>query len=873
MLAPTGQSMYTTLVSMFTDPDLYQNMMYVDLQFDHMIKIPITFLVEGVPLWFTPDIKNNGFDAGRLFTDLKVEFDANQFKNRFPVKVTNKGKRIYRIAISRLKTYNPDLKSSACANQPLTARFEMNPKLLELSPESEEYLEILIIGYTEGTFYSDFMLTITDTTHPQRKQVIKVTIKATFVECELTWDRKQLTFHHQPCDPLKERSHILTAKLININNQRVDRVLLEAAGPFRIKAMYEHSFVGQLVLSLDRLEEREIFVLLNKALVKQLYCRHVEGRVAVMAEGKVQDHLMLRLEVEVPELQIVQPEVVLFDRGEPYNYDIEIINNGCSKADYKWKRIEVFEHFVGPDDSADLVAEVLSEILRTLEYNFTCDEEPNLTLRYEQCRCQYQRETETGSLILDILDEIINELDLTHRRFIIRKYDADALLDDSDRYSSSSFVRHTIDNILDRLNIESSQELSGASSEYCFSDRFIYFYEKTGLLDKLNTHICPLHLPHVRRSHEMKTLFCLEVVGGRSQYLSVTLVNLAQKIKFQKDNIYVSIKVGAASGFSLPSLTLTWFSLQPWYETYNAIFRITNVTNYPLHIMVMPLKIEDKERRLIDGYGKLMQADAINMDPQGTDKIKVSGILGFNENFVRVFAMVINESAHSYFRLRGQGILPILSVTTPLPKLEQSIGDIVEEYLFLRIIYNYEIFKSITDYDKEPHGNLEEEDEQESLDTPDFSVLSESLEEMTSDRQRYHDMVFFQMMKTYVQVNNNQELPNATVLDQMIVTERYMQQLRVHPALYVIHKKVYQSYLNLQHPSSPLRVGNVKHFVVQPLPCEHLAYVLDLGNLSRNTLRRFELRLHFFGPGKLIACARTAVRIPGLYVDFSVENQ
>lgn len=552
MLAPTGQSMYTTMVSMFTDPDLYQNMMYIDLQFDHMMKIPITFLVEGVPLWFTPDIKNEGFDAGKLFTDLKEEFEANLFKNRFPVKVTNKGKRIYRITISRLKTYNPDLKSSACANQPLTARFEMMPKLLELHPESEEYLEILISGYEEGTFYCDFMLTITDTTYPQRKQVIKVTIKATFVECQLTWDRKQLTFNYQPSEPLKERSHILIAKLININNQRVDKVFLEAAGPFRIKAMYEHSFVGQLVLSLERLEERDIFVLLNKAMVKQLYCRHVEGRVAVMAEGIVQDHLILRLEVQVPEMQIVQPELVLFDRGQPYNYDIEIVNNGCSKADYKWKRVEVSETFVGADDSADLVADVLSEILRTLEYNFTCDEEPNLTLRYQQCRCQFHRETETGSLILDIIDEIINELDLTHRRFIIRKYDEDAILDDSEMYTSSSFVRHTIDNILDRLNIESSQELSVASSEYCFSDRFIYFYEKTGLLEKLNTDICPLHLPHVKRSHEMKTLFCLEVVGGRSQYLSVTLVNLAQKIKFQKDNIYVNIKVAAFSSLCTP---------------------------------------------------------------------------------------------------------------------------------------------------------------------------------------------------------------------------------------------------------------------------------------------------------------------------------
>jgi len=64
----------------------------------------------------------------------------------------------------------------------------------------------------------------------------------------------------------------------------------------------------------------------------------------------------------------------------------------------------------------------------------------------------------------------------------------------------------------------------------------------------------------------------------------------------------------------------------------------------------------------------------------------------------------------------------------------------------------------------------------------------------------------------------------------------------------------------------------VKHFTVQPIPCEQHGYVLDLGSMARNSVRRFQLKLHFFGPGKLIAAARTAVRIPGLYVDFNVTD-
>lgn len=548
-MAPTGQSMYTTLVSLYTDPDLYYNTMTIDLQFDHVIKIPITYLVEGVPLWFSPDIKKNGFNAGFLFTDLKEEFQANLFKNRFVVKVFNKGTRVYRITINRLKTYNPDLKPTACANQPLTARFEMHPKLLEIPPNSESELEILISGYEEGTFFCDFMMTITDTTYPQRKQVIKVPVKATFVECQLSWQVNPINIHYRPCEPLKERTYFRTVNLINCNNMRIEHVYLEAAGPFRIKAMYEHSFEKHLVLSLDKLEWRKIYILLNKSMAKHLCCNDIEGRIAVFAEGRMHKHLSVNVNVWRPDLKILmtEPDLVLFDRGHPYDFTFEIVNEGCATGIYKWKRIDVSETFIGPDDSADMVAEVLSEILRMLEYS-TCDEEPNMTLRYQKCRCQIRRQTEVGSLVLDIIDEVINELDLSQRRFLIHMDNVDTRHDKSEVYSSSSFVRYTIDFILDQLNIESSQQLSGASSEYCFSDRFIYFYRKTGILYEAAINRCEIHLPHVRPFHEMKSVFSLEVVGScqPSRILTVTLVNLLHKIKFQKDNIYLNIRVSTS---------------------------------------------------------------------------------------------------------------------------------------------------------------------------------------------------------------------------------------------------------------------------------------------------------------------------------------
>lgn len=856
---------------MFPDPDLYQNVLYIDLQFDNIMEIPITFLVEGVPIYFDPDI-TDGLDAGQLFTDTRENFMNMIYPYHFSVKLTNRGFRSYRLNVTRLTTYNPAKKTSSCVNQPLTARFDIQPKVVELYPRADEFIDIMMTSYEEGLYFCDFMLVVTDLKYPQRKHVIRLTVQAQFVEGQLNWDRRSLSFDFQASYPLKQRPQTRSAMLCSQVNIPFKDVLLEVVGPFRIKALYEHAFEKEINVSFDALEQKEIFVTLNNSTVKQLACKIIEGRINVQAVGKQQKYLNLRLSVLVPEIHIVQPELVLFDRGRPFDYYVNIINDGTTTADYKWKRIEESDVFIGDNDPDDVVAELLSDIIRTLEYNFSCAEEENMTLRYQQCRCQFRREHEHDSLIFDIIEEILNELDLSHSRFHIPLDAIPDIYDDSDACSDTSYVQHTINYILSKLNLESSQRLSEPSSEYCYSDRFIYFYEKAGQVAQVEKKQCLMHLPHTRRSHEVKALFQLDVVGGSSQYLSVTLVNLPQKIKFLKDNIYLNVRVGIwTQSISLQSSLIPSSYPQPWYESFNAVIRISNVTKYVLQLIITGPA--SNERQLIDGFAKIMQDEEMFMEPLGIDKVKISGILGLNENFQHIFKVLINNTANSQFRLRGQGILPILSLTTSLPMVEQSRAEIIEEYDYMRKIYNYETFKSITHTDKEPIGLLEEEAPQEQKITSDFSEISESDSEMPSDRQRYHDILLFKMVQTYVLVNNNQSLPNGVVLNQMLVTERYLHRLRVNPSLLTQHHKVYQSYVNHNKPQGYRLPITARHFTVQPLPCEQLAYVLNLGPLVRNSLRRFELRFHFFGPGKLIAAARTAVRIPGLYVDFSIENQ
>ncbi|KAH8244579.1 hypothetical protein KR038_007057, partial [Drosophila bunnanda] len=870
-LSPTGQSMYTTLVSLFTDPDIYQNTLFIDLQFDNVIMVPIIFRVEGVPLYFEPNIRE-GFDAGTLYTDTREQFQDGIFSHRFPVRVINRGRRTYRILIIRLNSIGPgnDRNPGACTTHALTARFDMEPKSMYLEPNSEAQLDIMASSYVEGHATGDFLVQVVDQKYPTSKHIIRVGVQADFVECQLLWSPKQLNFDYKRCDPLRERSYEETPLLVNPCAVPIDRVKLQVSGPFRIKEFYEDTYEKELVIPVAGSERKEIFVILNRAATKNLSCRHIEGKINVMTRGIQLKGLPLRVSIKVPEVVILQSDLVLFDRGKPYESTINLINQGCAPAEFKWKRLATKEVYVGrEDDPAGIASDILSEILRMLEYNFSCADEPNMTKRYQECRCQFKRFLEDSDMILEIIDEVINDLDLSHRPLLYEpkeQIDADVEKDQS----TTSLVRETLDDLLARLHIDSSEEWSEPSTEYCFSSRYIYFYEKRGTVQVVDMQPgdlqCKLHLPHIRRNIEMKAFFELAIVGGRSQFLTVTLVNLPQKIRFHKDSIYMGIK--------------------PWYESFEAVVRVANVTNYPLKLVLVEIKPKPpkppqllpslSEKRLVEGYCKLVTSDLMHLEPLATDQIRVKGILGFSESFRHTFGAMINNSDSTEFSLRGQGVMPMLDMTSPLPSVPMDPAELEEEYRLLQRIYQYEIFRSITEVEEEPvppHMGEEEGLHQEDRPAPrseDFSLLSYSEEDMASEQQARHDLQLFRMVKTYVMVNNNQELPHATVLRQLLLAERYLLRLRTRPELYALHQQVYQSHLKLHKAPGYKQPSLVKHFTVQPIPCEQHGFILELGSLARNSLRRFELKLHFFGPGKLIAAARTTVRIPGLFVDFKV---
>lgn len=244
--------------------------------------------------------------------------------------------------------------------------------------------------------------------------------------------------------------------------------------------------------------------------------------------------------------------------------------------------------------------------------------------------------------------------------------------------------------------------------------------------------------------------------------------------------------------------------------------------------------------------------------------------MGFSEQFAHDIQVNANKSEEQTIHFRGQGIMPIIEVVTKLSRPEQEIEEILEEYELLQIIYHFEVFKSITEYDEDMPVPREEDNV--SMLTTKYSLSSYhtgSSKSTSSSREAR----FYRMMKTYVIINNNAELPHASVLEQLIETQKFIRQLRENPKSAALLRKVHQDYLKLISNYGESMPINLKHFTTQPLPFHQQGFVLNMNVLALGQLRKFTIDLHFHGPGKLIASVRTEVKIPGLYVDFEVRKR
>ncbi|XP_053960537.1 uncharacterized protein LOC128864803 [Anastrepha ludens] len=848
ILSPKGQGMYVSIFSKFYDTDIYHNTLVINLLNSSTIEIPMTYAVEGSPIIMEPNIFS-GHDFGTLMINCQEKYETDAPKYTKEVKLTNKGKHRYCFYIDKLRN-NP----AKCAIELGRGRLTVLPKILCLEPQTEGTLYITADACEAGTLYNEFLIRFIDQEHKLKMHTARFVVTAIFVEPEIHWCQKIIHIEYNRTHVYKEHPVLATARLKNMSDVQ-SNVALKILGPFKMKQLFENHFTKTIHFAMNGMEEKEIIISLHKSAIRDEFCSTVDGRIFCDANNKLQRSLPLKLRIRSPELRITRQDMILFTREiESLTY-VEIENISCLDAQYKWKKVEEKTTYVADyDDTYHFARDILSEILRMLEIDDTDTEEDslyqrNMTLRYQKYRCKL-RKLEDPIGITTIIDELINNLDLEHKRYMVNMNETNDTCLSPKRCTSGEFVRKTLDVVLHGLKLEDSYDISEESLEECDKERIIHFFEKSGFVEKFSVMQSALFLPPVKPGYAKTATFILETVGSCPQQFDITLVNLERVMEFSSESIYLGAK--------------------PWYELFNASVRITNVTQYPITISMGHKTLVDKSQQLSRGYAKIIGAKNFDICKFKSKLLRAEGIMGLSDQFLHEIQVTANKSEEQIIQLRGQGVMPIIAVTTKLQRPTQLFFEILNEYELLRSIYYFDVFKALTEYDDDMPAPKEEDNI--SLRTLEYSMSSSIHTDTTTSTTSSRQARFFRMMKTYVIVNNNAELPNASVLEQLIETQKFIKQLQENPKSACLLRKVHQDYVKMIANYGESMPINLKHFTTQPLPFQQQGYVLNMNQLILGQLRKFIIDLHFYGPGKLIASVRTEVKIPGLYVDFKVKK-
>lgn len=317
---------------------------------------------------------------------------------------------------------------------------------------------------------------------------------------------------------------------------------------------------------------------------------------------------------------------------------------------------------------------------------------------------------------------------------------------------------------------------------------------------------------------------------------------------------------------------------QPWYAQFKTKVFAENITNYQIIFKIDHVATpQDQLPKFASGYVKMLNKKIIELPAFESTVIHFEGAMGFSDEFRRELRIVINDGEELTLRLRGHGVMPMLALANrKLSHVKQKLIEVIEEYRLLQKIYYFEIFKPITEIDDDLPETTGEEDILHKVmslmtETPLVSMSdSHTSSESRSSEMAEKELRFFRLLKTYVLVNINEELPNSKVLEQLVETEKFLNHLRFNSETAYLLNMVHQNYLRLRQCHDEKVPLNLKHFTTQPLPFQLKGSILRMDKLYMNQFSKFTITLEFFGPGKLIASVRSAIKIPGLVIDFKV---
>uniref|UniRef100_A0A1A9W0K3 Uncharacterized protein n=1 Tax=Glossina brevipalpis TaxID=37001 RepID=A0A1A9W0K3_9MUSC len=868
-LSPKGQSTYLSL-----------KIPNEVLSFSTILqKIPISLTVNGMPLRFEPDICSDELNFGFIICNTEEEYISMKPNYSKTIKVINYGERQYRLNIKTLKTSE----TRGCAiKKLLRASIHINPLVLTIEPLSVKEFIIWTRACDETSVFNEFRLTITDLMDPKRVETKRLTVRASFVFPQILWNRREITFKYYRTHRHKDFPQWEIIYLTNAAENFLSSVSLKVLGPFKTKHRFEETNQNELDFSMAGRERKELFVTLDKNMLKERKADLYEGRILSVVNGRPQeDDVKQTAELvlsDILHMLNIMPQNLEDDsetnltlRFQKYRcllkkmeYDpmdikgiiYELIENlDLSHKRYKldWNEPEpplvknddsneMHEHYTIPEELQGETIDEKRNLQKLHMGSFQLSLEPLTTLIESSIESALEKDPTSIEENIKFIEESLDGQML----FFNKRFEIEPSIDDLTDTSKQACVFHTVDHILDNLKLEDSYTISQASTETCELTRSIYFLEKFGILAENQKEMCALHLPPVRKGFEVKANFQLDIVGGQSKPFQITLVNVEKTLQLSKDGLYLGLK--------------------PWYETYKADCMAENVTNYEIVLKIdNPRTVQNDLPKIATGYVQLITDSNVRIPPFENITVNIEGLLGFSEEFIRDLKIVVNDGEEIVLRAKGHGVLPMLAIINRnIEFLEQHQLEIVEEYELLRKIYYFEIFSAITVQDEE----LVKEAEEMGVELSSSSQVVESEIEWMNEEER----IWYYMLQEFVLVNNNEELPNATILDQLLETEKFLNRLRYSRETCAMLNNVYQNYLASRKIYKEKTPPNLKSFTTQPLPFELRARVVDMGDLHLNQYSKVKIKLEFYGPGKLIASARTVLKIPGLVVDFELEE-
>ncbi|KAI9584077.1 hypothetical protein GQX74_010412 [Glossina fuscipes] len=618
-------------------------------------------------------------------------------------------------------------------------------------------------------------------------------------------------------------------------------------GPFKIRHRFEGTDKSELMFSMSGKETKEFFVILDKEMLKDHKGALYEGRIQSVKS------VYLRVKIFSPELNLAYDDITLFSQNREAITYIPILNVKPLKAIYKWKKLHEEWHYIREEDDVEQTAElVLSDILlmlNILPQNLENDSEKNLTLRYQKYRCLLKKIEYDPMNIKGIVYELIENLDLSHKRYKLDWVEPEPPLVE-ERKDDEMPEHYILPEDLQKPTIDSEYENLQNLHAYKGKLSLEPSMQLTTLIENtidtaLETDPSSIeaNLKFVEKNLDGQVLFFnkrfdIEPSMGASAGTS------KQTCVYQTvDHILDHLKLEDSYSISQPSTETCELARSIYFLEKFGMLAENQKEMCALHLPPVRKGFEVRANFQLDvvgGQSKSFQITLVNLEKTlhlSKDSIHL-GLKPWYETYKATFTA---ENVTNY-----EIVLRIEASQRPdegLPKIAAAI----------------------TIQDEDLDGNAEEEG---------GIVLTSSSQAVEWEREwvTEEEKAMYFILQEYVLINNNEELPNNTILDQLLETEKFLNRLRYSKETCVMLKNVYQNYLISRNTYKEKLPPNLKSFTTQPLPFELRERILDLGDLHLNQYRKVKLGLEFYGPGKLIASARTALKIPGLVVDFELEE-